>query len=411
MPYNNIFDTTSYVRKCTLLTDPTTNRINGAPSALGTDVRGSQLNIDLSYLPPGVVLSQIKQGQKWWVEKRTTAWVLYLYVGEFNPYSYALFNSTKDWTPKPNALQYQTIIYDKIVKSIPSSMGSIISDPTTGTISVPIPGIYDVTASVQTNLQGKNNSVFGYFGAFQSDVSQYAPNPTLVYPMQLSITDQHRGITIDSGSHILFQHSGVYNIEWSGQFVNPGNADVDINVWVRLNGIDVPGSNGIITVPKKGGTSSGAIIAAWNYYINILSGQYIELVWNAPSNKTSPTTDNIYIKYSSTITPGPPIIPSTASVITTVNQTGVNQSNSAGQLGLQIIQNDNPNIVFSGPWSTPSTGNSDDDEYPLTQMNATLALTDNLTFTPQAAWSGLSTDIDPTAVGTYLTVAYRGPVN
>lgn len=159
MAYNNIFDTTSYVRKCTLLTDPTTNRINGAPTALGSDNRGSQINIDLSYLPPGVVLNQIKQGQKWWVEKRTTSWVLYLYVGEFNPYSYSMFTSTSTWVPDVAALSYNTIVYDTPSVVIPSSMGPIISDPTSGTLSVPIPGLYDVTASAQVQSKTKTQQL------------------------------------------------------------------------------------------------------------------------------------------------------------------------------------------------------------------------------------------------------------
>ena len=153
MPYNNIFDTTSYVRKCTLLTGPTPNRLSGAPSALGTDNRGSQINIDLSYLPPGVVLSQIHQGQKWWVEKRTTSWVLYLYVGEFNPYSYSLFTSTSTWVPDATVFSYNTIVYDTASVVIPSSMGPIISDPTSGILSVPIPGLYDVTVSAKVQAK------------------------------------------------------------------------------------------------------------------------------------------------------------------------------------------------------------------------------------------------------------------
>ena len=406
MAYNNIFDTTSYVRKCTLMTNPTTNRINGAPTALGSDNRGSQINIDLSYLPPGVVLSQIKQGQKWWVEKRTTAWVLYLYVGEFNPYSYALFNSTKDWVPSSTALTYTPIIYDKVINSVASSMGSIISDPTTGLVSVPIPGLYDVTVSARTTAAGRFNSTSGYYGSFYDDTNQTAAAANTAYTMQIGHTDPtSNGVSISSGQKILFSSPGTYNLQFSAQFINTdtsASASREVTIWLRNSNDssgDIAYSSGVFSVPNRHTGNDGSIIASWNYIINVSAGDFIRLMWS---------TTNTSISLATTT---PAIGPISPAVIVTVQEAGAYQG-ANGQIGLQLLQ-PNSKTAINGPWSSPSTGTDTDDAIPVVQQNATLALTkENLSFYSQAAWGGHSTDIsvnDPS--NTYLIVAYRGPVN
>lgn len=496
MAYNKIFDTTSYVRKCTLMTAPTENRMTGAPAILGSDVRGSQLNIDLSYLPPGVVLSQIKQGQQWWVEKRTTAWVLYLYVGEFNPYNYTMFNSTKNWTANDSALTYNKVIYDQVTSSVASSMGSIVSDPTTGVISVPIPGLYDVTASVRTKSNGKNNSTSSYYGSFYDTTIQEAAINTAT-TVNINTTVEANGVSItNSGKTIAFANAGTYNIQFSAQFINTdtgASSSREVSMWLRKNGntssYDIPDSNGVFSVINNHGGKDGSYLAGWNYIVTVADGDFIRLMW-------ATTNASISLK---TFTPANG--PESPAVILTVQEAATLQGN-AGQIGLQIAQNnyqnntsaisysltsalgDGTNIVYTsdsillvnpfsigqkvtitgftpngynitnttitaiggssgswtftvvgtvvgkssgtgtiivnptniklnGAWSSPTTGSSSSDAYPIAQISSTLALTEsNLSFNINAAWGGSPVDIAISDhSSTYLTVAYRGPVN
>ena len=72
--------------------------------------------------------------------------------------------------------------------------------------------------------------------------------------MLLRVTDLSNGITVVSNSRVTIANTGIYNIQWSAQFRNPDSAEHDATIWLRKNGVDVPGSSGIISVPKKHGS-------------------------------------------------------------------------------------------------------------------------------------------------------------
>jgi len=154
-----------------------------------------------------------------------------------------------------------------------------------------------------------------FYGAFQDESSQTIASTTVAYPMKLGITDFSNGVTVVSNgsalTRITFAHAGLYNLQWSGQFMNTANSEQDIAVWLRKSGTDIPGSTGHITVPSRHGSVNGALIVGWNYFISVTDGQYVELMWHADSTGVSlhyyPAGTN-------------PTIPVTASVIVTVQQ-------------------------------------------------------------------------------------------
>jgi hypothetical protein len=133
--------------------------------------------------------------------------------------------------------------------------------------------------------------------------------------MKLGTTDFSNGVTVVSNgsglTRITFAHAGLYNLQWSGQFMNTSSSDQDISVWLRKDGTDIPGSTGHVTVPSKHGSVNGAIISAWNYFVSVTAGQYIELMWHADST-------GVTLQYYPAGTT--PTTPTTASVIATVQQ-------------------------------------------------------------------------------------------
>jgi len=168
----------------------------------------------------------------------------------------------------------------------------------------------DSTAT--TGLKWGTNTAatpLGYYGAFQDLTNQTAAVINTGYPMLLGVTDLTNGVTIVSGSRITIANTGIYNIQWSGQFTNPTAAEHNITIWLRKNGVDVPGSAGIVLVPKKHGSFDGHVLPAWNYLIDPVAGDYYEFVWS---------TEDISVYMSFTPAGSPP--PSTASVIVTVTQ-------------------------------------------------------------------------------------------
>ena len=154
----------------------------------------------------------------------------------------------------------------------------------------------------------------GYYGAWQDDITQTAASSNTGYPMKFRIADiPPNGISIVSDTQITFANTGIYNIQFSSQFQNTDNAQHDVTIWLRLNGSDVAGSSGFISVPARksaGAGNEGHIITSWNYLISVVGGQYYEIVWS--------TTDHTHVTMQFYAAGSPP--PSAASVILSVTQ-------------------------------------------------------------------------------------------
>ena len=147
------------------------------------------------------------------------------------------------------------------------------------------------------------------YGAFQSGVDQTAVVNTAT-AMTFNVTDYSNDVSVVSNSRITVVNSGVYNLQWSGQFENVDTQLHDASVWIRVNGTDVVGSNSLISVPNKHGGVNGHTIAAWNYFVQLNAGDYLQLMWS---------TDDAQVSlqyYAAGVTP---TRPTTASVIATLS--------------------------------------------------------------------------------------------
>lgn len=122
-------------------------------------------------------------------------------------------------------------------------------------------------------------------------------------------TDMSRGMSLVSSSRLTVSYAGVYNLMWSGQFTNSDSQLQDVDIWVRLNGTDVVGSTGRISVPNKHGSVNGHVLPAWNYFFTLAANDYLQLYW-AVSNTLVNLQANAASGYA----------PSTASVIATLNR-------------------------------------------------------------------------------------------
>jgi hypothetical protein len=150
-------------------------------------------------------------------------------------------------------------------------------------------------------------------GAWQDTTTQTG-SITDGTPFTFNTADVTDGVTLVSGSQLTVPIAGVYNFQWSGQFQNTDNAIQNVKVWLRINGADVPGSAGLISIPaRKSAGIPASLIIGWNYFLSLTAGQYVEIVWLPESTLvTAPA-------YPATLTPA---APATASVIVTVNQVG-----------------------------------------------------------------------------------------
>lgn len=154
------------------------------------------------------------------------------------------------------------------------------------------------------------------FGWFYDTVDRHAAAINQVTPLSCdSIGNNSNGVTISSDSILSFSTPGTYNIAFSSQIINsdPNNA-ATISLWLQnRNGggawSNIPWSNTDVDIAKKEG--SGRKVIAWNFFVPIIAGEDIRLVWQT-------TAISLYINSST----GDLIKPGIPGTILTVNQVG-----------------------------------------------------------------------------------------
>ena len=108
-------------------------------------------------------------------------------------------------------------------------------------------------------------------------VSQPIGFDTTVYSNKVSIVDINE---------ITFAESGLFNIQFSLQFLNYTTALDDVTVWFRVNGSDIVESASVQQVGTKHGSSPGAVILALNILQSVNAGDNVQLIWNSASGNT-----------------------------------------------------------------------------------------------------------------------------
>lgn len=164
-------------------------------------------------------------------------------------------------------------------------------------------------ANVKATLDTITDFVRDSYAAFSDYTDQPATLANTTYPITFNTTDYASGFTLVAGSRITASQTGVYNLQWSGQFENTQSQEHDIRVWIKINGNNVVGSTGFISVPSSHGGINGHIVVGWNYFITLNAGDYVEFNWQADNTNVSLQTYASGANY-----------PSTASVIATINR-------------------------------------------------------------------------------------------
>lgn len=149
-----------------------------------------------------------------------------------------------------------------------------------------------------------------YYGSFFSTQTQ-----TTVGNEQKAMTFNNTdatatlGTSIVSNSRITVANAGIYNIAFSAQLLRTsGGQAQQIYIYLKKNGNIVPDSNTAITLANNG----HLVVAAWNFFLQLNAGQYVEIFWYA-------TAATIQLHYDASPVVGLPAIPS---VIATINRVG-----------------------------------------------------------------------------------------
>lgn len=143
-----------------------------------------------------------------------------------------------------------------------------------------------------------------------SDVLNQTASVNTATAMKLRITDVADGVEVVNDSQILVPAKGVYNVQFSTQFANDDTPAVEISVWFKVSNSNLANSNTMLTVPSKHAGGNGHIVAAWNLFVPMDKGDYIEIMWSTAST-------HVFIEYTAAQTT--PTRPATPSVIATVS--------------------------------------------------------------------------------------------
>ena len=130
--------------------------------------------------------------------------------------------------------------------------------------------------------------------------------------------DYLNGCTNDGTDGIIVQQAGIYNYQFSVQFANTDSQIHAAWVWLRVNGVDVPGTGSRWDITSKHGSSDGYVVAAANFYVELKTGDAVSM-YAAVSQAYVPTVSTgVYMEaYAAQTVPF--AIPAIPSVVATLS--------------------------------------------------------------------------------------------
>jgi hypothetical protein len=183
------------------------------------------------------------------------------------------------------------------------------------------------------------------YGAFQDSNNQTAASTTAAYAITFNTTDFSNGVYLSNSSRLNVRNSGLYNLEFSIQFKNTSTSSEDVEVWFRKNGTDIAASNSRFGLPaRKGSGDASHVIGALNFYVELVAGDYVELMW-----KVSATSVSIehYAAGTSPTRPATPSVITTMSYVSTSASTNVYVSaRSSGSATLKHFANNTADKTY-----------------------------------------------------------------
>ena len=194
------------------------------------------------------------------------------------------------------------------VSTTPIVVGSTASFPSAGWFLIESE-VIAYTGKTTTTFTGITRGVFGTTnvahtaGAAISEVQGVASSTTAGVVL-FNNTDYSNGVSASSDySKIVFDYAGIYNLQLSVQLLNFTTTDDNVTIWLKKNGADVPASSGVVQVLSKHGSAPGAIIASWNYLLDLAATDYVQLAWS------STTGDSLVATYPAGTSPTRPASP------------------------------------------------------------------------------------------------------
>jgi hypothetical protein len=171
--------------------------------------------------------------------------------------------------------------------------------------------IITYTGKTATTFTGITRGAYGstkaaHLAGASITEAQTLASPTVASAIALFKETSSNGVALDATdkTKVVFSIAGIYNIQFSIQMVSFDGTIDNVTIWFRQNGVDIPYSAGVATVPAIHGGSPGASIISWNLIQPVNAGDYIQILFASDTGNTVATT------YAGGTSPVHPISPS-----------------------------------------------------------------------------------------------------
>ena len=163
-----------------------------------------------------------------------------------------------------------------------------------------------------TNATGGRHLQFPYAAIQRTTDKAFTANTAT--QITFDQNDYLNGCTNDGTDGIHVEFTGLYNYQFSAQFKNTDTQIHSAWIWLRVNGVDVPGTASKFDVISSHGGTPGFVIGAANFYVDLVASDTVEM-WAAVSN-TAVTFDATAAQTSPFAMPA---IPSVVATLTFVS--------------------------------------------------------------------------------------------
>ena len=153
------------------------------------------------------------------------------------------------------------------------------------------------TGKTTTTFTGITRGVYGSTnvahtaGVYVSEAQTLASSSSAL-PLTLLQTTVSNGVRIDptDKTKVVHDTAGIYNIQFSIQMLTFDGTIDNVTIWFRLNGVDIPYSAGIATIPAIHGGNPGTAIISWNLVQPMNAGDYIQILFASNTGNTVAAT-------------------------------------------------------------------------------------------------------------------------
>lgn len=156
-----------------------------------------------------------------------------------------------------------------------------------------------------------------YYGVFSDSTTQTPAANYTPYAITLNTTDISNGVIRGTPtSRVIVPQSGLYKFDFSIQVESTNASNKKIWIWPRVNGVDVPNSNGEATL-SGGGT---VLVPSWSWILSMSANSYFQIVYAVEDTSVKLVAKAAQVGANGTANFARPAVPSVILDVTQVQQ-------------------------------------------------------------------------------------------